>query len=38
MTYLYAAYVITWVIFIAYIVSLSRRAARIVEEIKELQK
>lgn len=36
--YLHAAYVITWVIFIGYIVSLSRRAKRVSDEVKELEK
>lgn len=37
MNYLYAAYIITWVILIGYILSLSRRAARVSDEVKELE-
>ena len=36
MTYLYAAYAVTWVIHIAYLVSLSRRYSRLRREIQEL--
>lgn len=38
MTYLYAAYVATWVIHIAYLGSLVRRYARLRKEIEELAK
>jgi CcmD family protein len=36
MTYLYAAYAVTWVIHIAYLVSLSRRYSRLRREIQDL--
>jgi len=38
MTYLYAAYVATWVIHIAYLGSLVRRYTRLRKEIEELAK
>jgi CcmD family protein len=38
MTYLYAAYAVTWLILLGYVVSLSRRASRVRREIEELQK
>lgn len=37
MSYLYAAYIITWVIHIAYLSSLVRRYARLRREIQELR-
>jgi CcmD family protein len=38
MTYLYAAYVATWVIHIAYLGSLVRRYTRLRKEIEDLAK
>jgi len=38
MTYLYAAYILTWVIHIAYLGSLARRYTRLRKEIEELAK
>lgn len=38
MSYLYAAYILTWVIHIAYLGSLARRYARLRKEIQELAK
>jgi CcmD family protein len=38
MTYLYAAYVATWVIHIAYLATLVRRYTRLRKEIEELAK
>ena len=38
MSYLYAAYAATWVIHIAYLVSLSRRYSRLKREIQELKR
>ena len=38
MTYLYAAYIATWAIHIAYIVHLSRRYKRLRSEIQELKR
>ncbi len=37
MSYLYAAYIITWAIHIAYLSSLVRRYARLRREIQELK-
>ena len=37
MSYLYAAYIITWVIHIAYLSSLLRRYVRLRREIQELR-
>jgi len=37
MTYLYAAYIATWVIHIAYLTSLLRRYSRLRNEINELR-
>jgi CcmD family protein len=38
MTYLYAAYVATWLIHVGYLGSLLRRYARLKKEIEELGK
>ncbi|HXW90082.1 MAG TPA: CcmD family protein [Terriglobales bacterium] len=38
MSYLYAAYIITWAIHIAYLSSLARRYARLRREIQELKR
>jgi CcmD family protein len=38
MTYLYAAYIATWVIHIAYLSSVLRRYSRLRNEIDELRK
>jgi CcmD family protein len=38
MTYLYAAYIATWVIHIAYLSSVLRRYTRLRNEIDELKK
>jgi len=38
MSYLYAAYILTWVIHIAYLGRLARRYARLRREIQELAK
>ena len=38
MTYLYAAYIATWVIHIAYLTSVLRRYSRLKNEIEELRK
>jgi CcmD family protein len=38
MSYLYAAYILTWVIHIAYLGSLARRYTRLRKEIEELVK
>ena len=38
MTYLYAAYIATWLIHIAYLGSLVRRYTRLRSEIEELRK
>lgn len=37
MTYLYVAYVVTWVIHILYLLYLTRRFARLRDEVKELE-
>ncbi len=38
MNYLYAAYIIVWVVLIGYIVILSRGFKKVAEEMKELEK
>ena len=38
MNYLYVAYTVTWFVHIAYIVYLSRRATRLREEARELER
>jgi len=38
MSYLYAAYILTWVIHIAYLGGLARRYMRLRKEIEELAK
>jgi len=38
MSYLYAAYVIVWVVLIGYIVILARGFKKLQEEVKELEK
>jgi CcmD family protein len=38
MTYLYAAYIATWVIHIAYLTSVLRRYSRLRSEIDELKR
>jgi CcmD family protein len=38
MSYLYAAYILTWVIHIAYLASVARRYSRLRKEIQELAK
>jgi len=37
MSYLYAAYILTWVIHIAYLTTLVRRYSRLREQIEELK-
>ena len=36
--FLYAAYVVTWVVHISYLVILGRKAARLRREIKDLKR
>ncbi len=36
--FLYAAYIVTWVVHISYLVYLSRRAARLRAEIEDLKR
>lgn len=38
MSFLYAAYVVTWLIHIAYILYLTRRFARVRDEARELER
>ena len=38
MNFLYIAYTVTWVVHIAYILYLTRRAARLREEARELER
>jgi hypothetical protein len=38
MSYLYAAYILTWAIHIAYLASVARRYSRLRKEIQELAK
>jgi hypothetical protein len=38
MKYMYAAYIVTWVIHIGYLFILTRGYKRVVEEAKELEK
>ncbi len=38
MNYLYTAYVVTWVVHIVYLFYLSRRAARLREEARDLER
>ncbi len=38
MSYLYAAYIIVWVVLIGYIVILTRGFKKLAEEVKELEK
>ncbi len=38
MTYLYAAYALTWIIHIVYLGTLARRYSRLKKEIEELKK
>lgn len=38
MTYLYAAYVATWIIHILYLASIARRYKRLQREIEEIRK
>ena len=38
MKFLYAAYIVTWVVHIAYLAWLSRGYARVREEIRELER
>jgi CcmD family protein len=38
MNYLYAAYAITWIIHITYLVTVSQRYSRLKKEIEDLQR
>lgn len=38
MNYLYVAYTVTWVVHISYILYLSRRAARLRDEARDLER